>query len=188
MARPPELRETNLVFGGPLGAVGFCPISEQDGYLYIVEAAPDNPRLDTATLHLQMQARLTGYGGFVPEMAAQLTDPAKVSYRPLEWHLAPSPWFKNRVVVIGDAAHCNPPVLAQGAAMGIEDAVVLAQSLQASATIEAGLAAFMQRRFERARQVVETSVQLAQWEVDHKPGVDVPGVMAAIQAVLAEPF
>jgi salicylate hydroxylase len=37
-------------------------------------------------------------------------------------------WVQDRVALIGDAAHAMPPFLAQGAAMAIEDAAVLAAS------------------------------------------------------------
>jgi salicylate hydroxylase len=41
------------------------------------------------------------------------------------------PWVQDRVALIGDAAHAMPPFLAQGAAMAIEDAAVLAASFAA---------------------------------------------------------
>jgi 2-polyprenyl-6-methoxyphenol hydroxylase-like FAD-dependent oxidoreductase len=40
-------------------------------------------------------------------------------------------WHKGRVVLIGDAAHAVGPHAGQGAAMAIEDALVLAASLEA---------------------------------------------------------
>lgn len=42
------------------------------------------------------------------------------------------PWVRDRVGLIGDAAHAMPPFLAQGAAMAIEDAAVLAASFAAN--------------------------------------------------------
>jgi salicylate hydroxylase len=57
---------------------------------------------------------------------------------PTEWRkwailsVDPSgPWVQDRVALIGDAAHAIPPFLAQGAAMAIEDAAVLAESFAA---------------------------------------------------------
>ena len=40
-----------------------------------------------------------------------------------------STWRRGRVVMIGDAAHATGPVWAQGAAMALEDAIVLADLL-----------------------------------------------------------
>lgn len=186
--RPADVDRTNLFFGGRHGVVGINPVSPTLAYLYIVENASDGPRLDPATLHTQMREKLAGYGGLVAQLAATLDDPAKVSYRPLEWLLVQEPWSKGRVVLIGDAAHANPPVLAQGAAMGIEDAIVLAEEVATGGPVDAALTRFAARRYDRVKYIVETSCQLAQWEVDHAPGVDVPDVMRAASERLAEPI
>ncbi len=187
-ARPAGVDCTHLFFGGRHGVVGINPVSPTLAYLYIVENASQDTRRDPATLHTQMREELAEYGGFAAQLAVTLDDPAKVSYRPLEWLLAPAPWSKGRVVLIGDAAHANPPVLAQGAAMGIEDAIVLAEEVTSDGPLDAALARFAARRYDRAKYIVETSCQLAQWEVDHTPGVDVPGIMRAASARLAEPI
>jgi salicylate hydroxylase len=66
-------------------------------------------------------------------------------------------WGKGRVTLLGDAAHPMLPFLAQGAAMAIEDAVVLADSLARQPDDPpAGL-----RRYERARRARTARVQSA---------------------------
>lgn len=188
--RPAGLDTTEIYLGGRYGVVGICPISDTDAYLYIVEAAAADHREDEATLHTTLRARLEGlYGGHVPALLDELTDPRDVSYRPLPGLIVPAPWHAERTVLIGDAAHANPPVLAQGAAMGIEDAVVLAEELaRHGGRADAALPAFMARRFERARDVVESSLQLARWEVEHRRDVDVPGLMSRVSRMLAAPI
>ncbi len=186
--RPAGVGRTHLYFGGRHGVVGINPVSATLAYIYIVETALDDARRDPATLHTQLREKLVGYGGLAAQLAATLDDPAKISYRPLEWLLAPMPWSRGRVVLIGDAAHANPPVLAQGAAMGIEDAIVLAEEVATGGAMDAALARFASRRYDRVKYIVETSCQLAQWEVDHTPGVDVPSIMRAASARLAEPI
>ncbi|GAA4450231.1 FAD-dependent monooxygenase [Phytohabitans houttuyneae] len=64
-------------------------------------------------------------------------------------------WSRGPVVLVGDAAHATAPTLAQGAAMAMEDAVVLAQSLRRSATVPEALEAFEERRRPRTRLVLE---------------------------------
>jgi len=59
------------------------------------------------------------------------------------------PYSRGRIVLIGDAAHGIPPVLAQGAAMAIEDGVVLSQVLVSSAGIEQALALYESTRRPR---------------------------------------
>ncbi len=186
--RPADLDRMHLVFGGRHGAVGINPVSPTLAYLYIVENAAPGTRRDPATLHTQMREELADYGGLVATLAATLDDPAKINYRPLEWLLAPAPWSKGRVALIGDAAHANPPVLAQGAAMGIEDAIVLAEEVASGDPVDVALARFADRRYDRVKYIVETSCQLAQWEVDHTAGVDVPAIMRAASTRLAEPI
>jgi len=187
--RPTDVQTTLLHLQGPMGVVGICPITDSDAYLYIVEeASQHNLRYADDQLADVMRDKLKAYGGFVPSLANTLSDPQTISFRPLEWHLLPSPWYQDRIVIIGDAAHANPPVLAQGAAMGIEDAVVLSNELTTQNTVSAALKNFMTRRFARVATVVRNSVQLATWEVQHIPNVDVAGVMRDTNAVLAKPL
>lgn len=183
--RPHDLDRTHIYLGGRHGVVGVCPVSDHLAYVYIVEAAPQNPRLDPASLHDVMRERLVGYDGLVADLSTYLVRPDLVSYRPLDWIMAPAPWGTGRVKMIGDAVHANPPVLAQGAAMGIEDAVVLADELGMDSDIDAALGRFMARRFPRSSLVVETSCQLARWEVEHTQGVDVAVVMREAAMALA---
>ena len=74
------------------------------------------------------------------------------------YDLAPPPsWRRGRLVLMGDAAHPVLPFLAQGGALAIEDAAVLADKLAASASIEAALAAYEQARRPRAVRVAEAA-------------------------------
>ncbi|MBB6253114.1 FAD-dependent monooxygenase [Nitrospirillum iridis] len=66
-----------------------------------------------------------------------------------------STWVQGRVALLGDAAHGMTPFLGQGAACAIEDAIVLARALAASATPEEGL-----RRYQGARHERATFIQL----------------------------
>ena len=82
--------------------------------------------------------------------------------------ILPPPWYRGRVLLIGDAAHTAGPQLASGASIAVEDAVVLARHLRSETSIEKALPAFMQARYERCRMVVENSDQLGEWE--KRPG------------------
>lgn len=96
-------------------------------------------------------------------------------------------WHRGRVVLIGDAAHCCPPTLAQGAALSLEDAWVLAQALTGSDTWDDTLfQAYYERRIARVRPVVEASVQIGQWQLDGVRDADVPGLMGRTMTMLRE--
>ena len=66
-------------------------------------------------------------------------------------------WSRGRITLLGDAAHPMLPFLAQGAAMAIEDSVVLARSLSESA----GNVAAALKSYEAARLPRTARVQLA---------------------------
>lgn len=62
-------------------------------------------------------------------------------------------WVNGRVALLGDAAHATTPNLGQGGGMAIEDGMVLAKSLAAENSIEAGLRLYEKRRFSRTKQI-----------------------------------
>jgi salicylate hydroxylase len=67
-------------------------------------------------------------------------------------------WSEGRVTLLGDACHPMPPFQAQGAAMAIEDAVVLAQCLAAQADApEAALKAYEAKRKPRTTKVLASA-------------------------------
>lgn len=186
--RPDGITTTQLHLGGPQGLVGICPISQEDCYVYCLHRSEIGERRDPATFHLQLRKKLEGYGGLVPPLAAQMTNPSLVTYRPLESLLKPDPWYSGRVLLMGDAAHCNTPNLAQGAGMGIEDAAVLTDELSADQGLDEALRRFMDRRFERAKMVVEVSGQIARAEAEHTPNFDIRAVMTAASEKLAQSY
>jgi FAD-dependent urate hydroxylase len=62
-------------------------------------------------------------------------------------------WVDGRVVLIGDAAHATSPNMAEGAAMALEDALVLTACLHRIPAIPDALAAFQARRRPRTEWV-----------------------------------
>lgn len=86
--------------------------------------------------------------------------PAEAILRNDIYELEPlSSWHKGPALVMGDAAHPTTPNLGLGACLAIEDAVVLSQCLEDSASASADMIFhhFEQRRMSRARQVVRAS-------------------------------
>lgn len=163
-------RPAGMAFGGiyfgHASKVGLVPLSPALMYMFLVTAEPDNPWRDGAGLADAMRERLAEYSGHLGDLAKLITDPAGVVYKPMQNVMLPAPWHRGRVVVIGDAAHATTPHLAQGAAMAIEDAVLLGELMARDDALEPLLAEFMARRFERAKYVVETSSALADWELE----------------------
>lgn len=171
--RPAEV-EWGGVYYGEKTKVGLVPMSPTLMYMFLVTHEPDNPRFERARLADLMRDRLTEYTGLVAELREQIVDPAGVVYRPMEHLLLPSPWWRGRAIVIGDAAHATTPHLAQGAAMAIEDAVLLGELLGRDGLLPPILEEFMRRRFDRARYVIDSSRQIADWEMEEWAGIKNP--------------
>jgi 2-polyprenyl-6-methoxyphenol hydroxylase-like FAD-dependent oxidoreductase len=188
VARPPDV--TGLfMFYGPQHKTGFTPLTPDRMYVFLVEPTADRIRLDPAARPQVMRELLADFGGLVTEVRESIREPDQVDVRPLDALILPPPWYRDRVVLIGDAAHATTPQLAMGAAITMEDSIVLAELLANEPDVSAALERFMERRFERCRMVVENSVQLAEWEKNAaEHGEDSARLMGESLAALAAPI
>jgi len=66
-------------------------------------------------------------------------------------------WSVGRVVLLGDAAHPTTPFLGQGAAMAVEDGMVLARTLAAADSVSDAIARYEAARVDRANGVLVAS-------------------------------
>jgi 2-polyprenyl-6-methoxyphenol hydroxylase-like FAD-dependent oxidoreductase len=176
------------MFNGPRGRSGFVPLGEDLMYILLIEKedTPAHPPQDG--LAARFRERLAPYGGPVAEVRDQIVDDASVVHRPVDTIFVPAPWYRGRVLLIGDAAHATSPHVGQGAAQAIEDAVVLGEELSSDAGLEEALENFMRRRFERCKIVVEGSRQIGRWEQENRTDVDYPGTVARITNAVAAPL
>jgi 2-polyprenyl-6-methoxyphenol hydroxylase-like FAD-dependent oxidoreductase len=185
--RPESVTRTDLYYGGPSYIAGYCPTGAGTLYAYLVEDAQDRSTLSPSASLAVMRGLAVAYHGPWDDIRATLTDPSRVNYTWFESHVLDGPWNRGRVVLIGDAAHACPPTLAQGAAQALEDASVLAELLLREPVLSDDLwQEFTGRRLERARTVVEGSLQLCRWLLAHERG-DVPGLMGRISHLLMNP-
>ncbi|MCF6507227.1 2-polyprenyl-6-methoxyphenol hydroxylase [Blastococcus sp. MG754426] len=185
--RPASVTRTDLYYGGPSYIAGYCPTGEDSLYAYIVEDAQDRSALSPDEQLATMKQLSQAYHGPWDEIRETLTDPSRVNYTWFETHVLDEPWNRGRVVLVGDAAHTCPPTIAQGGAMALEDAVVLAELLVRREVLDQELwDAFMARRYDRAKTVVDASNQLAQWQLEHVQG-DIPGLMRSVAALTSQP-
>ncbi|MFI5793752.1 FAD-dependent oxidoreductase [Streptomyces sp. NPDC051677] len=185
--RPEGLERTDLTHGGPAYIAGYCPTSATTIYAYVVEGCRARASVPAESYADEMRALAEGYGGFWPEIVKHIDDPAKVNYTWFDRHLVEGPWHRGRVVLIGDAAHCCPPTLAQGAAMSLEDASVLAELLTTREDWDDRLLTdYHARRLPRVRMVVDASVQLGRWTLDGVRDADVPGLVGRTMNALKE--
>jgi len=71
-------------------------------------------------------------------------------------------WGGGRVTMLGDAVHATLPYMAQGAAMAIEDAAVLARALSLPLPLHEQLCAFDRHRAPRTARVVRESSEMGE--------------------------
>jgi len=168
--------DTGYMFFGKKAKLGLIPMTADSMYLFAVTAeGEDNPKIPEEELVPRLQGYLREFPvQMVQDIIEEIVDPEKVIYRPLETLFITEPWYKNRVVILGDAAHATIPQLGSGAALAIEDAVVLAELLQTDESLESQLEKYMQRRFERCKLVVDVSNTLAEWERMEWNGIPLP--------------
>jgi len=63
-------------------------------------------------------------------------------------------WHRDRMIVIGDAAHAQAPSSGQGASMAMEDGVMLAMALRDAPSVDAAFSTFEAVRRERVEKIV----------------------------------
>jgi 2-polyprenyl-6-methoxyphenol hydroxylase-like FAD-dependent oxidoreductase len=184
-----EVEAIVSVLGGQNANVGLNPVSPDLMYIFIVENTTEQVRLPEHQLAAAAREHLEGYGGLIGRVRDQITEDTQVIMRPAEAILVPPPWHRQRVLLIGDAAHATTPHMASGACIAIEDAVVLGELLRSDQPLAGVLMEFMDRRHERCRMVVEHSLQLGEWQKHpDTPGADPVRLRRESDELLALPI
>ena len=93
------------------------------------------------------------FADFAEPVPRLLEHGAKAYFSPIE-EVVPPVSTAHRVVLVGDAAHASSPNMAQGAALAVEDALVLAELL-ATQPVDRALTAYTERRKARVAWVQE---------------------------------
>jgi 2-polyprenyl-6-methoxyphenol hydroxylase-like FAD-dependent oxidoreductase len=189
--RPAELDCAELYYDGPRYKAGYTPISADRCYAYLLDVDGTRGDFGDRPDWELMYERSEGYGGTWGKIRETIGPHSSVSHTRIEWLLLDDPWYRGRAIVIGDAAHACPPLIAQGAAMCAEDAVVLAELVAGDLPIARALSAFMARRMPRVEIVVRNSMLLVRYEMGTEPHTDADvaramsetlGFLAAAQA------
>jgi FAD-dependent urate hydroxylase len=146
----------SVVTGGPAVAEWTALLGRRSGfvvmpmgggrlYCYADETA-DAPPADPLA---RVRELFGDFGGPVPAVLEAMT---KVQVARTD-EVTADAWSRGPVVLVGDAAHAASPTLAQGAAMALEDAVVLGEVLRRGAEVPAALAEYERRRRPRTGSV-----------------------------------
>jgi FAD-dependent urate hydroxylase len=140
---------------------GLVNLGRRRVYWYATKNAPKGeenagPRSERKE---ELLARFGGWHEPIPTII-RVTDDSGI-HRDGVYHREPAKrWGEGRITLLGDAAHPMTPDLGQGACQAIEDAVVLARSLDEEGDIEAALRLYEKRRADRVAYVVRLSRRL----------------------------
>jgi salicylate hydroxylase len=110
----------------------------------------------------EMRADFDGWG---PKVQSIINEMSKPDIWALFYHLPAKTYYKDRVCLLGDAAHATTPHNGGGAGMCIEDALVLSNLLkevQSVEDLERAFAAYDQVRRPRSQKNVTSSKETAQ--------------------------
>src|SRR4051794_893435 len=195
--RPPDLTYTAL-YQAPGAKAGHIPLSPELMYLLLVHPEPHHARFDRSQHVTMLRERLAPFEGVIGDIRDGLKDSDDVVYSPLSEVMLPAPWYRGRVVLCGDAAHACTPHITQGAAMALEDAVVLPEELaRTDRPLEERLHAFGERRYPRAkfvqdvsRGILNSEMQINAQNIEHAFAhmkEELPGQMAGVDAFLNRP-
>ncbi|MEU4619725.1 FAD-dependent monooxygenase [Actinoplanes sp. NPDC023801] len=132
---------------GPGGAFLLIPVDDHQVYGYASATTGGPVSADESWLRTNFR----DYPAPVRAVLDSMTDPY---HSPIE-EVRTSTWSHGRCVIIGDAAHATAPVWAQGAALAVEDALVLAELLATTDWNDAGA------HYERLRRDRVAHVQAA---------------------------
>ncbi|EST34309.1 FAD-dependent monooxygenase [Streptomyces roseochromogenus] len=136
---------------------GYAPLADGRVYCFAVANAPQGAA-DPGLAGLRR--RFAAWHDPIPALLAATASDAVLRHDLYE--LPPLPtYFKGNAALVGDAAHAMTPNLGQGACQALEDAVVLARSLDGG-----GLSAYDRLRRPRTQMIAARSRRIgavAQW-------------------------
>lgn len=181
--------ERNMLWISEQLKIGVNPVSQREMYLFANENRPTNEHLTRETFVPHLRALLAQFSDpLVQLMSTQLDESSLIIFRPLVGLLVQQPWYRGRIVLIGDAVHATTPHLASGACIGIEDALVLAEEVESAPSAAEALKRFQARRWERCRMVVENSTRLGEIEICNGDKGEHARIMRESFAALAAPI
>jgi FAD-dependent urate hydroxylase len=152
-ACPSEVTTWTVLLGRDVAFLA-VPIGRGQVYCYCDAPTEGTPRLRGDDVIAKLAELLTGFAAPVPAILDTLGPDGAVHVAPIE-EVTLDSWSQGSVLLVGDAAHATSPNMAEGAAMALEDGLVLAECLAASGRdIARAVARFEARRRPRTQWVL----------------------------------
>jgi len=186
--KPPGL-DMGEFYLGHANPCGITPCAPDSVYMWMLTPHVERQdHMDDGELYATLKAQLADFGGNAGWIRDAMTRDDWINYRPLVAALQPAPWSAGRIVLLGDAVHATTPHLASGAGMAVESGIVLAEELARADNVEAGLFAYEARRFDRCRDVIESSVAIGRLQLAHGDPAEHARLLEGALARLNQPF
>jgi salicylate hydroxylase len=157
---PERLRAPlSVTWIGPGGHVVHYPLRRGELVNYVSVVERTDWRVESWSVQGDVRECLADYAGWHADVHALI----QATGAPHKWALfgrqPMTAWSHGRATLLGDACHPMLPFLAQGAAMSIEDGLVLARCLEAyGPDYDAAFAAYERARRERTSQAMTGSL------------------------------
>lgn len=164
----PAWADQVTTFNGERHSSGLIPLSATGAYIFTTQLTTEPSYGAEGDLAAELRELLAPLEGEMSAIRDGIVDSDRVVRRPVFSLLVDGPWHRGRVVLIGDAAHTCAPHMISGAALAVEDAVVLAEELETGPTLEKSLTHFEERRIERARLVIDAAQAMVDLEHEHR--------------------
>jgi 2-polyprenyl-6-methoxyphenol hydroxylase-like FAD-dependent oxidoreductase len=132
--------------------LGSFPVAPDLMYAFLLAHCPQIPVLSRPQRLTRLKALAAKFAGNAEPLIAREGDPGQVVFVPVMEVDTPV-YHHGRILLIGDAAHAFSPVLAQGAAMAIEDAVALAELIGKGSDVDDALRIYESRRRPRVETI-----------------------------------
>ena len=156
---------------GPESHVMMYYVSQKKDEIYFIAVVSESTWPHASSfVEADVQQLRDLYKGFHPDLRALFdATPSVTKWAMFERDQLPL-WRKGRAVLLGDSCHPMKPHMGQGAAMAMEDAMVLARSIQQHATFDRAFAHYELNRAERASAVQLESGKNRWLKQDSDPG------------------
>lgn len=159
-----------LMFHNGSTKIGIVPLSESAGYAFILKPVKIDYWDDKMTRYERVMSIVDQFKGASTLIKEGLSKDSPIIFTLVEEVALEENWYSNRVVIGGDAAHASAPNLAQGAAMAIEDAIVLAEEIDKHDCFYTAFQSYFKRRYYRAQKIQKLSSELVRKELLKEEG------------------
>jgi salicylate hydroxylase len=138
---------------------------------YVGLADRSDWQVESWSVRSEVRELLAEFADWYPALRTLIAaTPPEACYKWALFDREPLPtWIKGQATLIGDAAHPMLPFLGQGAAMGLEDALVLARAFAAAGSLDEALRRYEAARLERTTFVMLKSRETARAYHDTDP-------------------